>query len=188
MVTNTPSVATAPRPAGGKPPFTFRKEVRSPRQDNGVFCLTPGEPKPPRSFSGGPAQGNGEHKQQNNKVTLLGRLDRDAVVRQTTNGHTVANFSLGVDESYKDRLGEWQKVTWHRVQVWGELAETVGKDLLQGVRVYVEGRLIYRHWVDRQSQERTSAEIVASAIRFLDAAPRRPATNTSEFTEQKAPN
>jgi len=188
MVTNTASVATAPRPAGGKP-FTFRKEVRSPRQDNGVFCLTPGEPKPPRSFSGGPTQGNGEHKQQNNKVTLLGRLGRDAVVRQTTNGHTVANFSLGVDESYKDRLGEWQKkVTWHRVQVWGELAETVGKDLLQGVRVYVEGRLIYRHWVDRQSQERTSAEIVASTIRFLDAAPRRQATNTSEFTEQKAAN
>jgi single-strand DNA-binding protein len=184
MVTNTASVATAPRPAGEKP-FTFSKEVRSPRQDNGVFCLTPGEPKPPRSFSGGPAQGNGERKQQNNKVTLLGRLGQDAVVRQTTNGRTVANFSLGVDESYKDQLGEWQKkVTWHRVQVWGGLAETVGKDLLQGVRVYVEGRLIYRHWVDRQSQERTSAEIVASAIRFLDAAPRRQATNTSEFTEQ----
>jgi single-strand DNA-binding protein len=188
MVTNTASVATAPLPAGGKP-FTFRKEVRNPRQDNGVFCLTPGEPKPPRSFSGGPAEGNGERKQQNNKVTLLGRLGRDAVIRQTTNGHTVANFSLGVDESYKDRLGEWQKkVTWHRVQVWGELAETVGKDLRQGVRVYVEGRLIYRHWVDRQSQERTSAEIVASSIRFLDGAPGRQATDTSEFIEPKAPN
>jgi len=188
MVTNTASVATAPRPAGEKP-FTFRKEVRNARQDNGVFCLTPSEPKPARSFPGGPAQGSGERKQQNNKVTLLGRVGRDAVVRQTKNGHTVANFSVGVDESYKDRLGEWQeKVTWHRVQVWGELAETAGKDLQLGVRVYVEGRLVYRHWVDRQSQERTSAEIVASQIRFLDAAPRRQATSTSEFTEQKAPN
>jgi single-strand DNA-binding protein len=188
MVTNTASVVTVPRHAGGRP-FTFRKQVHSPRQDSGVFCLTPGEPKPPRSASGGPAQGNGERKQQNNKVILLGRLGRDAVVRQTTNGRTVANFSLGVDESYKDRLGEWQKkVTWHRVQVWGELAETVSKDLLRGVRVYVEGRLIYRQWVDRQSQERTSAEIVASVIRFLDAAPRRPVTSTTEFTEQKAPN
>jgi len=188
MLTNTASVATASRPAGGKP-STFRQEVRSSRQNDGLFCLMPSEAKPPRSFSGGPAQGNGERKHQNNKVTLLGRLGRDAVVRQTTKGHTVANFSLGVDESYKDRLGEWQKkVSWHRVQVWGELAETVGKDLLQGVRVYVEGRLIYRQWVDRQSQERTSAEIVASSIRFLDAAPRRPVTSTSEFTEQKAPN
>jgi single-strand DNA-binding protein len=188
MVTNTASVATTPRPAGGKP-FIFRKEVRSARQDNAVFCLTPSEPAPPCSFSGGPARGNAERKQQNNKVTLLGRAGRDAVARQTKNGHTVANFSVGVDESYKDRLGEWQKkVTWHRVQVWGELAETVGKDLQQGVRVYVEGRLTYRHWVDRQSQERTSAEIVASDIRFLDAPPRRRATNSSEFIEQKTPN
>src|SRR5215469_2597803 len=186
MVTNTASVATAPRPAGEKP-FTFRKEVRNARQDNGVFCLTPSEPKPARSFPGGPAQGSRERKQQNNKVTLLGRVGRDAVVRQTKNGHTVANFSVGVDESYKDRLGEWQeKVTWHRVQVWGELAETAGKDLQLGVRVYVEGRLVCRHWVDRQSQERTSAEIVASEIRFLDAAPRRQATSTSEFTETKS--
>jgi single-strand DNA-binding protein len=188
MVTNTTSATTSARLAGGKP-FTFMKGVRSARQDNGVFCLTPSEPKPRRSFSGGPAQGNGERNHQNNKVTLLGRVGRNAVVRQTKNGHTVANFSVGVDESYKDRLGEWQKkMTWHRVQVWGDLVDAVGKDLQQGVRVYVEGRLIYRHWVDRQSQERSSAEIVASDIRFLDAPPRRQVTNASEFTEQQAPN
>ena len=65
----------------------------------------------------------------------------------------MANFSIGVDESYKDRLGEWQKKTsWHRVQVWGELAETVGADLQQGVRVYVEGQLVNRAWVDRENR------------------------------------
>jgi single-strand DNA-binding protein len=85
----------------------------------------------------------------------------------------VANFSIGVNESYKDRLGEWQKKTsWHRAQVWGELAETVGPDLQQGVRVYVEGRLVNRAWVDRENRKHHYTEVVAKDVRFLEAAPR----------------
>jgi hypothetical protein len=55
-----------------------------------------------------------------------GRLGRDAPVRHTKNGRVVANFSVAVDESYKDLRGEWhQKTEWHRVPVWEELAQTV---------------------------------------------------------------
>jgi single-strand DNA-binding protein len=97
----------------------------------------------------------------------------------------VANFSIGVDESYKDRLGEWQKKTsWHRVQVWGELAETVGADLQQGVRVYVEGRLVNRAWVDRENRKHHCTEVVAKNVRFLDAAPRPEARDGREFTKE----
>jgi single stranded DNA-binding protein len=99
-------------------------------------------------------------------VTLLQWVGRDAVVRETKNGYIIANFSMGVDESYKDRRGDWQKkVTWHRVQVWRRrLAKTCNR----GTRVYVEG-----FWVDEENQKHTSTEIVVSEIRFLDAAPRR---------------
>ena len=63
-------------------------------------------------------------------MSVSGRLGRDAVVRHTKRGRFVANFSVAVDESYKDLLGEWQKKTaWHRVQVWEGLAETVSAGL-----------------------------------------------------------
>jgi hypothetical protein len=96
---------------------------------------------------GSAAQRKGEFAGRSglNRVNVTGRLGRDAVVRQTKNGR-VANFLVAVDESYKDRLGEWHtKTEWHRVQVWEELAETVGADLGKGVRVHVEGRRTIRH-------------------------------------------
>ena len=68
----------------------------------------------------------------------------------------------------KDRLGEWQKKTsWHRVQV----AETIGADLQQGVRVYVEGWLVNRAWVDRENRKHHYTEVAAKDVRFLEALP-----------------
>jgi single-strand DNA-binding protein len=124
-----------------------------------------------------------------NEVNVTGRLGRDAVVRHTKNGHVVANFSVAVNESYKDLLGEWrQKTTWYRVQVWEELAETVSGCLLKGARVYVEGRLALRNWVDRENRKHAYREIVARDVCFLDTAPRRKAQNGGEFTAECAPN
>jgi single-strand DNA-binding protein len=109
-----------------------------------------------------------------NKVVLAGRLGRDAEIKQTKDGRAVTNFSVGIDDSYKDRAGEWQKNTvWHRVQVWGEVAETVSPGLKKGARVYVEGKLIHCRWVDKQSKKRMSTEVVASDVRFLNAAPKK---------------
>src|SRR6266853_133737 len=88
---------------------------------------------------------------------------------------------------YKDRLGEWQKKTaWHRVQVWGDLAETVSANLRQGARVYVEGKLIIRNWIDKQNQKRRSTEVVASDVRFLTLAPSNGAQSGSELADEHA--
>jgi len=163
---------------------TLTKEVRSVRPASG--------PTPAAASSGAAAQGKvgltGQSKL--NKVAVTGRLGRDAVVRQTKNGHVVANFSVAVDESYKDLLGEWHKKTaWHRVQVWEELAETVGADLQKGVRVYVEGRRTIRHWIDRENRKHCYTEIVASDVRFLDAALKNESFNTAEsFASQTSGN
>src|SRR5258708_22281892 len=141
-----------------------------------------------------PSQGNagqrdaGPTRQQKiNRVAVTGRLGRNAVVRQTKNGHVVANFSVAMDESYKDLLGETHKKTaWHRVQVWEELAETVGAGLQKGVRVYVEGRRAIRNWIDRENRKHCYAEIVASDVRFLDPLPSREAQNARERNEGDA--
>jgi single-strand DNA-binding protein len=200
VVPNTSSEVNSPRTEAGKQ-FTFTKEVRSVASNSGGYRHAPQTQavaaRTPQSASGptprGPSStnapapqhtGNGVEHSANNKVTLTGRLGQDAVVRHTKKGCVVANFSVAVDESYKDLLGEWHKKTaWHRVQVWEELAETVRADLQKGVRVYVEGRVVNRMWIDRENRQHNSTEVVASDVRFLDAAPKREARNGSEFRE-----
>jgi single stranded DNA-binding protein len=101
----------------------------------------------------------------------------------------VANFSVAVDESYKDLLGEWHKKTeWHRVQVWEEFAQTVNSNLWRSMRVYVEGRRAIRNCTDRENGKHAYREIVASEVRFLDAGPNREARDSGEFIMDPALN
>jgi len=180
VVPNSSSQITSPRTEVGER-FHFTKEVRGFRPNGGSFRRTPvtqpvtsrtpeaGGPPLAVTSQGSAAQRKGEFAGRSglNRVNVTGRLGRDAVVRQTKNGRVVANFSVAVDESYKDRLGEWHtKTEWHRVQVWEELAETVGADLRKGVRVHVEGRRMIRHWIDRENRKHVYWEIVASDVRF----------------------
>ncbi len=104
-----------------------------------------------------------------NKVILVGRLGRDPETRFTSGGQPVGNFSLATDESYKDRNGERQKRTeWHKVVLWGKLAEIAQQYLKKGMLVYIEGRIQTRQWEDkRDGQKRTSTEIVASTMKML---------------------
>ncbi len=103
-----------------------------------------------------------------NKVILVGRLGRDPETRYTGSGQAVCNFSLATDETYKDRNGERQKRTeWHRISVWGKLAEICQQYLKKGSLVYVEGRIQSREWQDKEGQKRTSFEIVANNFRML---------------------
>ena len=105
-----------------------------------------------------------------NKVILVGRLGRDPQVKHLSGGKSVANFSIATDESYKDRNGERQKKTeWHNIVAWGATAENVEKYLRKGSLVYVEGALNTRKW-EKDGQERTTTEVNASNIRFLDKA------------------
>ncbi len=104
-----------------------------------------------------------------NKAILVGRLGRDPETRYTSGGQAVANFTLATDETFKDRSGERQKRTeWHRIVVWGKLAEIVQQYLKKGMLVYIEGRIQTRQWEDkRDGQKRTTTEIVANVMRML---------------------
>ncbi len=87
-----------------------------------------------------------------NKAILVGRLGRDPETRYTSGGQAVANFTLATDETYKDRAGERQKRTeWHRIVLWGKLAEITQQYLKKGMLVYIEGRIQTRQWEDKRT-------------------------------------
>ena len=104
-----------------------------------------------------------------NKAILVGRLGRDPETRFTSGGQAVANFTLATDETFKDRSGERQKRTeWHRIVLWGKLAEITQQYLKKGMLVYIEGRIQTRQWEDkRDGQKRSTTEIVANVMRML---------------------
>jgi single-strand DNA-binding protein len=103
-----------------------------------------------------------------NKVILVGRLGRDPETRFTSSGQAVCNFTLATDESYKDRNGERQQRTeWHRIVMWGKLAEIGQQYLKKGKLVYIEGRLQTRQWDDKEGNKRSTTEIVANVMRML---------------------
>ena len=104
-----------------------------------------------------------------NKVILIGNLGRDPEVRHLEGGSSVAKFSVATNESYRDKSGEWQKITeWHDVVVWRHLAERAEKQLHKGSLVYIEGKLTHRKWQDRDGNDRYSTEVVANTFRTLE--------------------
>jgi single-strand DNA-binding protein len=105
-----------------------------------------------------------------NKVIIVGRLGADPEVRTVGNGNTVTRLSIATSENWVDKEGQKQERTeWHRIVVWGKLAEICGKHLSKGRQAYVEGRLQTRSWEDQQGQKKYSTEIVASTVQFLGA-------------------
>lgn len=103
-----------------------------------------------------------------NKVIIIGRMGADPEVKTVSGGNTVARLSVATSENWKDRDGQKQERTeWHKVVVWGKLAELCGKYLSKGRQVYVEGRLQTRSWEDQQGQKKYTTEIVANTVQFL---------------------
>ncbi|MGB6429895.1 MAG: single-stranded DNA-binding protein [Candidatus Acidiferrales bacterium] len=104
-----------------------------------------------------------------NKVILVGRLGKDPETRFTSGGQAVCNFTMATDETYKDRNGERQKRTeWHRIVLWGKLAEVAQQYLKKGHLVYIEGRIQQRQWDDTKTNtKRTSFDIVGNVMRML---------------------
>lgn len=96
-----------------------------------------------------------------NKVILVGNLGQDPDIRYTANGKAVANLTLATSESWKDQSGQIQEKTeWHRVVMFGKLAEIAGEYLRKGSQVYVEGKLQTRKWQDQNGQDKYTTEIV----------------------------
>lgn len=105
-----------------------------------------------------------------NRVILVGRVGRDPDKRATTQGTPVAQFSLATSSFSKDRetKDKKQNTVWHRVITFGKLAEFVGKYITKGRLLLVEGRIQSRDWKDKNDQKRTSFEIWADQVLFLE--------------------
>jgi len=104
-----------------------------------------------------------------NKVILIGNLGADPETRAMPSGTTVANLRVATSESWRDKqTGEQQERTeWHRVALFGRLAEIAGEYLRKGSQVYIEGSLRTRKWQDKQGNERYSTEIVGNDLQML---------------------
>ena len=106
-----------------------------------------------------------------NKVILLGRLGQDPELKYTPGGSPVCNFSLATTESWTDKGGQKQEKTeWHRVVVWGKLAELCNQYLSKGRQAFLEGRLQTRSWDDKEGNKRYTTEILASTVQFIGGA------------------
>ncbi len=99
-----------------------------------------------------------------NKVILIGNLGMDPEVRYMPSGDAVANLRIATSESWRDKTtGEPQERTeWHRVVIFGKLAEIAGQYLRKGSKVYVEGRLQTRKWQAQDGQDRYTTEVLLS--------------------------
>src|SRR5580698_7015891 len=104
-----------------------------------------------------------------NKVILVGNLGNDPEVRYTTSGTAIASLSIATSESWTDKQsGEKQERTeWHRVKMFGRLAEIAGEYLKKGRQVYIEGSLRTDKYTDKSGVEKYSTDIIASEMQML---------------------
>jgi single-strand DNA-binding protein len=111
-----------------------------------------------------------------NKVILVGNLGHPPEIRYLADGKATASLSLATSESWKDKnSGEKkEKTEWHRVSVFGKLAEICGEYLTKGSSVYIEGKLQTRKWQDKEGNDKYTTEIIADRMQMLGG------TNTQE--------
>lgn len=104
-----------------------------------------------------------------NKVILVGALGNDPETRFTTSGAAICSFSVATNEEWKDKQsGEKQSRTeWHRIKVFGKLAEICGEYLKKGRQVYIEGTLRTSKYTGKDGVERYSTDIVARDMQML---------------------
>jgi single-strand DNA-binding protein len=106
-----------------------------------------------------------------NKAIIIGNLGADPETRHTAGGSAVTNINVATSESWKDKqTGEKKEQTeWHRVVMFGKLAEIAGQYLHKGSKVYLEGRLQTRKWQDKDGHDRWTTEIVCNEMQMLDS-------------------
>src|SRR5690625_4343219 len=105
-----------------------------------------------------------------NKATIIGRLGAAPEVRNTQSGTAVATLSVATSEKYKDKSGELiEKTQWHRIVVWGRLAEICQQYLKKGSLAYFEGPIETREWTDKEGGTRYTTELKAINMQMLDS-------------------
>ena len=103
-----------------------------------------------------------------NRVILIGNLGKNPELKYTTSGTAVCSFSMATTERFKDRDGTKQeKVEWHSIVVWRQLAEICGKYLAKGSQIYCEGKIQTRSYDDRDGNKKYITEIVMDQMRML---------------------
>ncbi|HZW59077.1 MAG TPA: single-stranded DNA-binding protein [Woeseiaceae bacterium] len=104
-----------------------------------------------------------------NKVIVVGNLGQDPETRYMPSGAAVTNMTVATNETWKDKqTGEQKERTeWHRVAMFGRLAEIAAEYLRKGSQVYIEGKLRTRKWQDKQGQDRYTTEIIADEMQML---------------------
>ncbi|RYM47249.1 single-stranded DNA-binding protein [Serratia proteamaculans] len=111
-----------------------------------------------------------------NKAIIVGNLGKDPEVRYTQSGSAIANITIATSESWRDKAtGEQkEKTEWHRVVLFGKLAEIAGEYLRKGSQVYIEGKLTTRKWADQAGVEKYTTEIhvnVGGVLQMLGGKP-----------------
>lgn len=127
-----------------------------------------------------------------NKVILVGNLGQDPEVRYMPNGGAVANITLATSESWRDKqTGEMKEQTeWHRVVLFGKLAEVAGEYLRKGSQVYIEGQLRTRKWTDQAGVEKYTTEVVVNVggtMQMLGGRPQNAAQPDNKSQSQSQP-
>ena len=113
-----------------------------------------------------------------NLAQIIGHLGRDPDVRYTADGTAVVNLAVATNETWKDTNGEKQERTeWHRVVLFGKVAEIAAQFLKKGSLVYLQGRLQTRKWAGEDGQDRYTTEILAERMRMLGGKGDTPAAN-----------
>jgi single-strand DNA-binding protein len=125
-----------------------------------------------------------------NKVILVGNLGAKPEIKYASNGNAISNLSIATSESWTDKsTGQKQERTeWHRVSLFGKVAEIAGQYLDKGSKVYVEGKLQTRKWQDQNGQDRYTTEVVISGYSgILQMLDRRDDMNSNAPSQQSQP-
>lgn len=108
-----------------------------------------------------------------NKVMLIGNLGNEPEIKELNSGKKVANFSLATSESYFDEKAQEKRTLtdWHKVSVWGGLAEVVEKYLSKGSKVYIEGKLKHKSYENESGEKKYFTEVQTSSLVMLGSKP-----------------
>lgn len=121
-----------------------------------------------------------------NKAIIIGNVGSAPEVKSTQGGQSVANFTVATNENWTDKQGQKQQRTeWHRIVVWGKLAEICAQYVKKGMKVYVEGKIQTREWQDKNGEKRYTTEIQGFSVQFLSSSKTEdgqpaPAQNSNE--------
>lgn len=100
-----------------------------------------------------------------NTISLIGNVGKDPEIRFTKAGEPIANFTLATSESWKDAAGQKvEKTEWHRLEVFGALAQIARDFVKKGKPIYVQGKIRYDEYTDKESVKRNVTKIVLSGF------------------------